>query len=402
MPLFHRLGYITPGYCFDTSYPSIPCIEWCSPGTIPLTNPGPIDRVFKFPIPVTFYQDIQQEEFWAVGIRMFGFPLFQYRSIREGSRINYQYHYNWLTKKYEYRAIGSEVRFSDVQPFHAHSDSFRAKVRRLEAMMTMTPYQRAARSFGQDIVKSSWEENVFWTNHNAQEAAVKQIFVQAARPGSVDEERAELIANMTRAISEAAYHHQFMVSSTVSAEQGGGAMAADRRDRLLAWNKGSRQFIHQLISCCNPGTDDSFTRKLEDVLVGLELCRMKLYSPLHGPHNSPDFAEFGEIIFAKKTPLLCRPMCDKMLGDDGSSMFARCCAGIMLCALDANVDEGWQDRRNKLTKCLAILRRFKSPNVKDWIPPITEWEQYAIQETNKLDQKYQPVAGQGFPGAHVP
>lgn len=401
MQIFHRMGYVTPGYFYSTSYPTIRGINWCSVGTIPLTNPGPIDREIKFPIPVTFYQDLQQEEFWAVGVRMFGFPLLHYRSVREGSRMNYQYHYNFITKKYEYSIISRDVRISGIQPLHTPSDTFRSKVQVLETMINMTPYQRAARNFGQDIVKSSREEEAFWINHAAQDAAVRQLFTEAARPGSTEEERAELVVNMTRSIQVAAYHHQFMVSSTISTEQGGGALDKERRDRLLAWNKGSRQFIFELISCCDLTTDDDNIRKLEDVLVGLELCRMKLYSPLHGPHDSSDYAEFGEILFAKQTPLLCRPICNKILGDDSSSMFARCCAGIMLCALDANVEEGWQDRRNELDKYITMLNRFKSPNLQDWIPPLTEWEVYAIEGRNKLIQKYQSAADQPFPPANA-
>jgi hypothetical protein len=402
MQILHRMGYITPGYYYDSAYPPIRGICWASPNTLTLTNPGPIDHTYKFPIPVTFYQDLQQEEFWTVGVRLFGFPLLQYRAPREGLRINYHYFFDWSTRKYVYFMANDEVRLSGFHPLQASSNSIRTKVHRLEMMIHMTPYQRAAMAFGQDILKSAQEEEAYWTNYTAQEAAVKQIFVQAARPGTTEAERAELIVSMTRSIAQAAYHHQYMVSSTVSGEQASGSIAKDRRDRLLAWNRGSRIFTCELISCCLPGTDDNSIHSLQDILVGLEMCRMKLYSPINGPHDSADFAEYGEIIFAKNTPLLRRLMCNKILLDNGSSMFAKCCANIMICALDADVEDGWQNRRLLLTMNIALLKRFKSPNVKDWIPPLDEWEQYALQERNKIDLLYQPRAEQPVPPANAP
>lgn len=343
---------------------------------------------------MTFYQDIQQEEFWAVGVRMFGFHLLHYRSLREGSRLNLLYQYNVHTKKFAWSYAGDPSRISGDLPFQMFSDAFRDKLQKLETVITSTPLQRAARNFGQQILRSAKEEDAFWSSHTAQEESMKQIFIQAAQPGTTREEQIELITNMARLSSEAAYFHQSMIASVLSSEQASGTIHQERRQSLLLWNRSCRQFMNELLSCCNPNTDRNNIEKLEHDLVGLETCRMRLWSPIFGPHATDDSREHAELIFAHTTKALRRKVCNKILGDARRSIFARCCAEIMICALDAEVFDGWQQRRDQLTKHVTTITKLVEQNITDWIDPLNEWGNIALQTRELIVQRHQAV-GQG-------
>lgn len=54
-----------------------------------LIQPGPLDFEDRYPIPVSTFQDQQQEEFWAVGVRNFGHSLLYRKALTQGVRVNY-------------------------------------------------------------------------------------------------------------------------------------------------------------------------------------------------------------------------------------------------------------------------------------------------------------------------
>jgi hypothetical protein len=78
------------GYFVRRHWPSYLDVSSRDRGTPILTNPGPLEYNDYFPVPVSFYQDVQQEGFWAVLVRQFGNSVFQYRAVKEGSRLNYR------------------------------------------------------------------------------------------------------------------------------------------------------------------------------------------------------------------------------------------------------------------------------------------------------------------------
>ena len=378
--MFRNLKFASFGFWLDKIYPTFDHIKARSCGTKVLIQPGPSDHAIKYPIPVTFYQDVQQHEFWDVGVRMFGLHLLHYRSVREGRRINYRHNFNWLTWEHVYSQVGGPVKLpgSDL-PFPAISAAFNTKLRQFETAIRSTPFQREAIGFGREMVRSAQEEQNFWTRYTEQEERVKQIFVQAARPRALDEEPLELLTIMTKLISEASYFHSAMAMSIIDSEKASGTTNNERRLRILVWNRGCRRFIRYILDICALDTDRAQMVKLEDLVGSLESCRMCLWSPVNGPPEAEDHREYTEILSAQQNDQGCRQICEKILGDSGSSVFARCCANIMMCNLEFDKVKGRLERRDILTQQITKLETLQRLKITDWEAPINAWGTLAVQ-----------------------
>lgn len=124
-----------------------------------LKNPG-IDMYDEvFPIPITFYKDVQQEEFWSVAVRRFGHGLLHYRSRKEGSR--YTLTINPKTGRVKH---GRPTRFQALDhTYPALNNQFVDAVETLRRSLSLTPEERRAMEFGRDLLISSQAEEFFFS-----------------------------------------------------------------------------------------------------------------------------------------------------------------------------------------------------------------------------------------------
>jgi hypothetical protein len=109
-----------------------------------LQNPGPRMWNDIYPIPISFYEDIQQEDFWSIAVRKLGYGLLQFRAVTEGAHIEYT-----LTdeKAKGYRRSRAE-RISVSHPFPAIHWKFRKSVKTLKEAQNLSPEDRTALQFG--------------------------------------------------------------------------------------------------------------------------------------------------------------------------------------------------------------------------------------------------------------
>lgn len=386
-----KVGYLALGYWIDKGYPSFEHSKLTSPYTFALTSPGPVDRAVRYPVPVTFYQDIQQEEFWDVGVRTFGFPLLHYRSVGEGVQLKFNYHYNWISRKFQWSFAGTPVRVSGTQPFQDSPDTLQDKLSKLETMVASTPYQRAAINLGQEILRSSQEVDTFWDNFNKQEARVKDVFFQICQPVINVGDRFYYMTNIARLISEATCFHHNMCLSVLYSDQATTIVDKEKRHRLLTWNKGCRQFVTEFLSFCTPDMHHDIMETLEHTLLQLETCRMKLFSPFVGPHEADDSQEFANVVLASQNSIMRRDICDDILANPRSSLFGVCCAEMLICGLDNHVPEGWEQRRDLLNKHMETFSKLRSEDVEHWVDSLRDWESFAAQMRDLVVQSHQGV-----------
>jgi hypothetical protein len=386
-PMTAEPGYLPLAYWLETKYPCYTDIKSKSPHTITLVSPAPFDYQIRYPVPVTFYQDQQQEEFWDIVVRTFGYGFLHYRSLREGCRVDYQVDFDHQRQRFAWKQTNSD-RVAGCLPFETMSETFRGHVSELERLLQMTPYQRIGRDFGQAFLRSLREEDAFWTSTTFQEVRVKEILKQITQVPANKEETVELLASLAALISEAGKYHEAMIVSIIASEEIEGSTYTDRRRNLLIWNRGTRDFVCKLRSLIDE--ENEYTAALDKDLLALELCRMKLWSPKNGIDNVADFDEFAELETARDTPQMSRQICTRLLADDGSSIFARCCAKIMICAFDCSVLQGWAERRDALTKHIETLSRFQILNIPpDWTTCIMQWAHLAEQARGLIVQLYQ-------------
>lgn len=371
------------GYWLEKYYPTFEHIAYKYWNTKVLINPAPIDHTIKYPIPVTFYQDVQQDSFWDVGIRTFGFPLLYYRSVKEGVRVNFRHHYNWVTHKHVWALTSGPLRLPGFHPFPHASAAFQAKLQQLDMVLGQTPYQRAAKAFGEEIVKSSHEEHAFWDSASSQQRRIDMVQVLAARPQGDDEERRALFSEITMLLSEASYFHSNMAMSTIYSEQASGIAYNDRRRGLLRWNRGFRGFLQELILTRDPNIDPVNPTKWQDIIYAIEACRLALWSPINGPEGDEQH-EYAQVQSMKNKVEGCEKICSLILEDMTASVFAKCCANITLCALESDSLHKLEWKKDKLNDQIALLEKLRGYDIRNWLDPINEWGNLAIQMRDSL------------------
>ena len=377
LPMLMKPGFLPLGYWLEKNYPYFPHGSLAEGVTL-LINPRPSDYQIQYPVPVGFYEDIQQQEFWDVGVRAFGQKFLHYRSVREGCRIDLLVEFNHQRQRFRWREIGQN-RVSDKLPFEEVSQELRTKLAALESMIQLTPDQKAARNFGQSIFYNSQQEDTFWTATTFQQVNVEEIINRLNRPPQTEEEKNNFYDIVTGSLAGAGAQHDGQITSVMFLEQLNGSFHADRRRNLLKWNRGTRSFVRQLRAAING--DNEYTVRIEKYLLSLEYCRMQLWSPKSSIADVADFEEFQQLQIAHGNPPWARQICDRLLTDNGISVFAEICAEIMICALDSRVSDLWAERCAALEKhmgTLAHLRQLKSILL-DWPGIILAWEDLARQ-----------------------
>lgn len=369
----------------ETVNPSFKNIKGRFPGTKILTNPGPYDYTMQYPIPVTLYEDVHQTDFWEIGIRAFGFPFLSCRHVKEGARLNFSHHFNLFTHEYTWNALGEAVRVGILNPpFTGVMSGLQAQAQQLEMVMMATPFQRAAKDFGEKIIKSAQEEDTFWESYNQQELKVDMLQALASLSPPNDQERLEIVANVTTLITEAIYYHSTMVMSVISSEKVNNTLHNERRQGLLDWNRGCRDFVQDFVAVCNNLIDQGHRVTWDNVLFNLEACRMSLWSPLRGPWACEDHREYMKVLSIGNSSDGRRDMCNGICADRGSSVFAIICSKIGLCLEHANDLGKWAYLRDVLTEQIDLLEKLRQFNLMDWSEAIQEWDSLATNSRAEL------------------
>jgi hypothetical protein len=89
MFLQDQLDVVNIGRWLIPSWPSIADIQLGGGDTPILIWPAPNYFEDLYPMPVSIFQDIQQEDFWSVGVPSFGHSLFYLKALTQGTRVNY-------------------------------------------------------------------------------------------------------------------------------------------------------------------------------------------------------------------------------------------------------------------------------------------------------------------------
>jgi hypothetical protein len=152
-----------------------------------------------------------------------------------------------------------------------------------------------------------------------------------------------------------------MIAGIMSQEAANDAIFSNRRKSLLAWNKGTRSFIRQLIRA-----DAQSSLSLGAEELRMEQCRMALWNP--NDENTRSGNDWLEITILQNARQAlrdnhldqCKHLCTHLLGEDWRSVFAECAARTILFAVSKDVREGWADRFMDLQKITSILESLRA------------------------------------------
>lgn len=94
-PWYHDAGFVQKprlmplGFWFQPEWPSTSFIPYCKADPVILNSP-PINRGSLFyPIPASLYQNVQEENFWAVAVRQLGTEVLVLRSVKAAEEYTY-------------------------------------------------------------------------------------------------------------------------------------------------------------------------------------------------------------------------------------------------------------------------------------------------------------------------
>lgn len=293
-------------------------------------------------------------------VRQFGNNVFHYRALKEGSRVNYTVTHI-AQGKYK---ISDPVRFTEGDPLKIVNGQFKYSVKGLRAAINLTPEERDALKFGQRLVTRSELQETFWTDAVEQQASIQNIThltASTSQAVSTPDHVRQVYLAIFNSTQQAITSHERMIAGIMSQEATNDAIFSDRRKRLLAWNKGTRSFIRQLIRA---DAQNSLSLGAEE--LRMEQCRMALWNPNdENTRSGNDWLEITILQNARQVlrdnhPDQCKHLCTHLLGEDWRSVFAECAARTILFAVSKDVREGWADRFMDLQKITSILESLRA------------------------------------------
>ncbi|KAH7370195.1 hypothetical protein BKA65DRAFT_445034 [Rhexocercosporidium sp. MPI-PUGE-AT-0058] len=383
------------GFFLSRRYPTANHVDRMDTNGVILKNPG-IDIYDEvFPIPITFYEDIQQENFWSVAVRRFGHGLLHYRSRKEGSRYTLT-----INPKSAKVKPGKPLCFQALNhAYPALNSQFVAAVQTLRIALDLTSEERRAMEFGRDLLISSQGEESFWNNSAQQKAHVEAAMATMASVRGEEftlEKQRTILLSLIQSMAEAVSNHQVQIAAIQSLEAVNQVRYPDRRAALKAWNRGTRVFLNVLKT-----TDQGNNIDIVPLLLDLEVARMILYDPTDLTlQTSEEFIEIQSIQLARLdftdgNFINCRNLCIGILATNWCSIFARCGAAAILFALDKDVYEEWDVRKQDLITANSMMNYCLAAAPVPWKPLWTSLKTDLMDAVNDLqrppDKNSQPT-----------
>jgi hypothetical protein len=325
-----------------------------------LKNPGPLHYNELYPIPVSFYQDMQQEEFWAIAVKNYGPSVLHYRAVKQGSRVFY-----WPDDAGEMRRTKPQRISFDDHPFATLNDRFRNAMAAMSAVVDMSPEDRKAIAFGRGFLMSSNLEAQFWNDSYMQKSAVENVLQamgQAVRGTSNRAAREVALTSLCTILQGAIVNHERMIAGILSMEELNATTYPDRRDALLTWNQGTRRFFRAIEKKKNIHVS------VEEELLRLEQARMVLWNPKDLAYqNGRDWDEFVSVqqfVAASEADSIegahaFKAIRMKVMSAPDCSLFAQCALDVLYFQKTQALSHRWDEKMASLIvagKRLEILQ----------------------------------------------
>lgn len=332
-----------------------------------LDKPGPFDFNDLYPVPSLLYEDMQQKDFWEVGIKAFGGRLFHFRVGKEGSRIDLRVDENGDLRQGAYQRISSAD-----HPFALHNNQYRNSLNAMMAAVDMMPEDKRAIKFATEILMSSQLEQAYWNDSQAQREQVQNVqrFMTEWSTGlTVDAIKSAVFQALTEIHQKMMTNHETMIANVMSMESLNNTTYPDRRDTLRMWNRGTRAFLRTIETDLAGATNPNMGINAE--LVRLERCRIILWDPTDATYqHGQDWLELQSV---QQFTTLCEdPILTQQKGDlfkatrafirsqPDLSIFAECAVAVGYFEKLGNVSFGWEQRLRDVRACRPKLDTLSS------------------------------------------
>ncbi|APA12146.1 hypothetical protein sscle_09g069160 [Sclerotinia sclerotiorum 1980 UF-70] len=378
------------GHWFQTVWPTVEGQHLCGSKSLTLTQPDPFTYQEEFPIPVSFYEDIQQRNFWECVVHKFGHKLFHYRTLSHGTRINFKIHRNNKQTPIKFAMIDT----GGIGPVnHDYGGAPKVlvdrwlSVLRIRGMGTAPETSKLASNFGQALLDSSLIDNSFWTKSQSQRQSVDIIFDHLRKESRSIEETVARFGQLIDFISIILRNHENTIDalfgSVLVVVRGIEVPTEQRRKTLLSWNRGTGKFINEC------GQQEYATpqqkQQLTEELIALERCRMRLFSPdlvNETIRSGPDFEELRLLLWLRDSYLrdqvdACDDYCNQLENIDECSLFPSLCAQLIRISIyeGSEVSEDRISTGTELQNLIAVYEKLKSRCPESWVDMFRVWDE---------------------------
>ncbi|ESZ90980.1 hypothetical protein SBOR_8643 [Sclerotinia borealis F-4128] len=395
----YRLPY---GHWFERMWPTLESQYFCEQ-SVTLTQPDPYDYQEKFPIPVTFYEEIQQKGFWDYMVYRFGHKLFHFRAVKHEIRLNFTVRTKQKTP----------LKFSTSKPFSvaAVGDEFGAtgqhlmikweQIHSVYDMQTVEQDLKTASIFSTNLIRSSTTEETFWTQSRQQHQSVQVIFDHLQNMNTSSGDRTASFGQLVELVSIIVRNHEQIISILFGTgpyvQPRMGTPSEQRRRTLLSWNRCISIFIKDCRA--QQSINEHHATRLAENATALEICRMRLFTPIITPesiHTGPDFQELALLLRIQQSAageaVQCWDQCMQLRAIDGCSLFATFCANFAIFSLYARREQSVADREKILGMFRQEYERFvklRGRAPRSWAQIFMVWVEFAQNVVRSIRETYQ-------------
>ncbi|KAJ8059594.1 hypothetical protein OCU04_011249 [Sclerotinia nivalis] len=377
------------GHWFQTVWPTVEGQRLCGSKSLTLTKPDPFTYQEEFPIPVSFYEDIQQKNFWEFVVHRFGHKLFHYRALNHGTRIDFKIRRDNKKTPIKFAMTDTggigPVNYEFGGTTQVLVDRW-LMVTRINGMQTAPETSKMAMNFGQALLGSSLIENSFWTKSQSQRQSVDVIFDHLRQESRSDEETIVKFGQLIDFISTILRNHE----STIDSLFGSGLVVVkgieipteQRRKTLLSWNRGTGKFITECRE--QEYATPQQKQQLTEEKIALERCRMRLFTPdlsNETIRSGPDFEELRLLLRLRDSYLrdqvdACCDYCNELENIDGCSLFASLCVRFVR----ISIYQGSEVSRERIASgfelqdLITVYERLKARCPDSWDNMFRVWD----------------------------
>ncbi|ESZ90220.1 hypothetical protein SBOR_9390 [Sclerotinia borealis F-4128] len=367
----------------ETIFPSFTTQGFAGKNEPVLLSP-PIPRHSDlYPIGVQFYEDVHSQDFWDLMVRGFGGRIFQYRTVKEGTRMSYIQGPNdpHLIKRRDRLDPNSH------DPYVREDAVFASRMGDIRAQMGNTPEERRLLTFVTQLAESGKTGKEFWQAIKAQVRTVIDIIqamVQSRRNdmsgisndlglmNTAMREVVELLvvaaANHQKAAGLVLERQRQQEDARLGGIPGSGEDVAAKQ-ALLAWNRGTRGFNREVMDRFgNKFKWGELGRKLNYSYNLLEKCQALIFVPeakegaiSKYPAEQREFDlmnETARTVHSERDPVRASQMCSALVSDRYAGSFVKSAANMLMASCEIEKAGGVEHMELSVRqKCYLLTER---------------------------------------------
>lgn len=357
-PQHHRSRRLLASFA-ERIFPSLSTKKFASKSQPVLRYPPIPNYSDIYPIGVQFYEDVLSQDFWDIMVRNFGGRIFQYRTVKEGTRITYDEGpdgNSFMIRKRD----RLDPNLHD--PFETEDAYYAQNLLSMRSVMTGIPSERRVMNFVAKLAESGKTGKEFWERVNMQLQSTKEIIEVLIRNQANDRSGSNrdlglmtgAVRQVVELLVEAASNHDATVSALLEKqrqnedpEEGGvpgGNEDISAKRALLGWNRGTRGFNREVLEKFGGQFAwGELANKLDISYNMLEKCQALLFHPVEGeiksdyPTEQKEFDvlfEAAKAISTEEDYHRGKELCSGLVSDRYVGSFAKSVANILMASCE--------------------------------------------------------------------